>query len=112
MRIQLNFGTQKVIIDTLKSILYTQLDTPFYSAGKKYGWDGNTVGLGLAKEILDYAQMNNLTIYIQIGENPVWFYITAKEWANFVDEYNSIWTKDNKEICIIQWSKLKKVEEK
>jgi len=113
MKIILQFGSQKVIIDTIKQILMMNLETAFYKAGKQFSWEGNTVGLGVSKEILDYALLNNFTIAIQIGENPAWFTIHAKDFADFIEKHKSIWkSKDGKEICVIQWSKLKKVEEK
>ena len=105
------FGTQQVIVDPSEKAIYTTLKEPFFSAGKQYGWSGNTVGLGIAKEIVNFAVANDYEINVRVGDKPEQFSIKAKDWLELVRKYKSIWkTKEGKEIYIVQWSSLNKEE--
>jgi hypothetical protein len=96
-------------VDDESNILYITLKEPFYSAGKKFGWDGNTVGLGVAKDIIKYAKEHNLMLAVKVG-NGNWYYTTPIKWLSFVAKYNSVWkTKEGKEIYLVRWSELQRL---
>lgn len=63
----LKIGGQTVIIHERTLYLWLRKG-PFYSAGKKYGWDPPVPGLGVNLDILKYASKNDLKLRVFVGD--------------------------------------------
>jgi hypothetical protein len=104
------FGSQTVNIDELEGYLYTHLEECWYKAGKTLGWKGNSTGIGIAKDIVDYAASKWLNIAVTVGSNPHWFIFDAEEWKKICEANKWIYQVDHdKIIYVLPWSMLKKV---
>jgi len=103
------FGSQAVEIDEEQKILQTHLREPFYVAGKMFGWSGNTVGLSLSEEIIQWASDRDYYIILTVGSNPAKFGMSAKDWKAFVEKNKSIYKKDDKSLFVVQWSQLERL---
>jgi hypothetical protein len=104
------FGTQHCEIDDQEGYLFTTINEPFYTAGKLLGWKGNPVGVGIAKEIVDFAAERWYNIAVTIGNNPHRFVFDAEEWKALCEKNK--WTYDisaNKILYVLPWSMMKKV---
>lgn len=47
--------------------LYWRIRNPYYTAGKKYGWQDNSPGIGINESALRHAKFNKLQVRTFIG---------------------------------------------
>jgi hypothetical protein len=82
-----------------------KINSPFYSAGKKYNWPGNTVGIGLAWSLLSGDPTD--IIEIVVGSNPKVWAIEKQKARDLVIRYKSKFIARNTTLAIIPWSEFK-----
>ena len=102
----LDFRGERFIHSTSDNLLKFQVREPFYSAGKQFGWQGVTVGLGISEEALEYALQHNCRIQVRVGEKKDRAYeIAAQAWKAFAEKNGSIMKCKDTKIYVIQWSR-------
>lgn len=85
-------------------ILHAHIREPFYSAGKQYGWNGSTLGLGLSKAALIYALRHKLLIRVTVGNNPNSYQTSPQRWLDFARQHDAIMDRGETRLFILQWS--------
>lgn len=55
------------------------INTPFYSAGNKYGWGKDNWGIGLNKKRIDKLAKQDITIYVSYGKKDQLYTIKASK---------------------------------
>lgn len=103
------FGSQMVEIYPEDKFVKTHIREPFFSAGKMFGWTGNTVGIGIAEEIVEFAVQNSFSICVTVGDNPNVFSMNSFAWKEFSEKHKSIHQVGDKKLLVVQWSEMKKV---
>lgn len=58
---------------------YFHINTPYYSAWTKYGWNKDDWGLGLEKKKVDKLAKMNQTLYVSYGKKDQLYTINAKK---------------------------------
>ena len=61
------------------------IKTPFYTAGKIYGWKEKPIGLGINLKFLK----GEGTLKVTVGENPQIWVIDKESARNFIKEHKS-----------------------
>ena len=96
---------QEVIWNKDKNILLVNIGEPFYSAGKKYGWTGNSVGLGINDLVVHHAMKTNATIGVWVGNKPTLYYIRPEKIIELVERYQSYYkTEDGTVLYVVGWN--------
>lgn len=104
------FGSQMILVYPDQKIIKTSIREPFFSAGKQFGWTGNSVGIGLSEEIIEFAFKNDYDICVSVGENPNLFWTSAKTWKSVCESKKQFFDlHDGKRLYVYQWSRLEKV---
>ena len=84
--------------------LFFRIREPYYSCGKRYGWNP-PIGFGINDKALNFAVKNNLKICVFVGDRTDRYYVTeAFKWKRFAEKHGSIETHGNAKIYIIQFS--------
>ncbi len=81
---------------------------PFYSAGKKYGWEGATIGLGIKLEKLN----GEGELLVTVGDKKDVWKIDKKTAREFVDKYKSTFNPPRgfgTVLGVIAWSQFTRV---
>lgn len=100
----LNFRNQQFYHDLEQQTLHFHIKEPFYSAGKKFGWIGATVGLGISEYALDYAERNNLKIQVTVAASRSAYRTTAKKWRDFSLLHGATMQRGGTPLIIIRWA--------
>lgn len=104
------FGTQDCNIDDKEGYVYTTLEEPWYRAGVILGWSGNPSGIGIAKEIVEFAAARWYSIAVSVGTNSRWFIFDAEKWKNLCEENNWIYKlHEGKTLYVLPWSIMRGV---
>lgn len=82
---------------------------PFYSAGKWFGWEGNTLGIGINEDILNFAKKHDCLLIITVGDSKQEYLTTPKAVENFCEQYKSYYKIKGVKLYIIQWARLIKL---
>jgi hypothetical protein len=102
------FGTQIVEIDDKEGFMTTALDEPFYTAGKILGWKGNSVGIGIAKEIVEYGACRWFSIVVIVNNRK--YVYDAEDWKKVCEENKWLYTVSNdKTLYVLPWSYMRRV---
>lgn len=72
---------------------------PFYSAGKKYGWEGKRIGLGFNLQLLQGS--GNLRV--MVGDSEDVYFISKEKALSLVKRYNSIHKARSTFLGIVPW---------
>ena len=79
------------------------INTPFYSAGKLYNWEGSPVGIGINLKALE----GDGKIRIIVGNsNKIWE-IDRYQALAFIKEHNSYYEARGTKLGVIAWSQFK-----
>ena len=80
---------------------------PFFSAGKKYKWPGNSIGIGINIYFL-HGEGNVRTT---IGDNETVWVLEKKKAREWVIKYNSYFQAKTVRLGVIPWYLFSKEEE-
>lgn len=79
--------------------------TPFYSAGKKYGWNGAPIGLGINVRLLEGSG----DICVRVGESKDVWKIDKTRALDFIKKYQSLYKARTVTLGVISWGMFTKV---
>jgi len=68
--------------------VYTVIDTPFYSAGKKLGWPSNDPGLGINRHIIAFILKTDSNLIVKVSSTSHTYWIPKdklREWLKRQD---------------------------
>jgi len=103
--VEVEFHGESFRHNEVERILEVHIREPFYSAGKKFKWLGQSIGLGLCVEALQYALKHQLQIRVKVADGSKWYETSPQTWLNFAHEHNSKMEIGNALIYVIQWSR-------
>ena len=82
------------------------IQTPFFSAGKKYGWYGAPIGLGI-----DFRELEGEgKVIVTVGTSPTEWEIDKKKAREFIESNNSYYQANTIKLGVIAWYMFSKVE--
>lgn len=77
---------------------------PFWTAGKKYNWEGNTAGLGIA---LEYFKGYDLDILeVTVGEEDTIWCIAKSKARALAKRYNSRYNARGTILYVLPWNEF------
>lgn len=83
-----------------------EINEPFYTAGRKYGWDGPTIGLGIRKELLEGEGL----LKVRVSGKPTIYTIDKLKARDIALKYRSFHTARSVTIWVLPWSEFDKIE--
>lgn len=81
---------------------------PFYTAGKKFGWQGKSIGLGINLRLLDGDGDLELTV----GDSKDIWTINKNKARELVNRYQSYYQARGTRLGVLPWYEFEKVQEK
>ena len=100
----LKFRGENFLYSSETREIFFRIQEPYYSAGKKYGWNP-PIGLGINEDALNFAVKKNLRIGVFVGNTKDRYYsIPAYKWRRFALKHNSIEEHGSTKIYIAQFS--------
>ena len=89
----------------MKSIL--EINEPFYSAGKKYGWMSEYPSIGVGIALTRFGEED---VVVKVKGNDKYWSISYREAARIVKKYGSTFsTDDGTFLWILPWKAFKEV---
>lgn len=79
--------------------------SPYFSAGKKYGWKGNPVGLGINIKLLEGSG----EICVRVGDSKDIWKMEKSKALEFIKKYNSFYKARTVMLGVISWGMFTKV---
>ena len=78
-----------------------KIETPFFSAGKQYGWgeEYNSVGLGIRMNLV----MGEGILYLTVGDSEKVYRIDKAKGREIVKKYNSYHDAKGTRLAVIPW---------
>jgi hypothetical protein len=83
--------------------IITWIKTPFMSAGMKYGFPNNCIGISLNEKIVELAEKEQKIIHIVFGDTydkKRHYTIIPRRIREIVAEYNSVYYKGNIKLLV------------
>ena len=77
-----------------------QIKTPFFSAGKKFNWEGSSIGIGLAVSLLKGE--GELRVQIMTSPNSIWL-IDKKRARELVNKYKAFHMARGTRLGVVPW---------
>ena len=84
MAIDTTIGGQPVIVNDSNNVLKFNIDTPFFTAWRKFGWSFQSSGLGVNKKIIDYVLRNRMRLFIHVNDDNKDYIIEPEELEDFI----------------------------
>ena len=85
---------------------------PFWSAGQKYGWEGERTGIGLKISFFQgLADEDYLVIPINISKEKKFYKIQKRKARELVNKYNSYFmAKNNTKLAILPLQEFEEIK--
>ena len=100
----LKFRGENFLYSSDSKEMFFKIEEPYYSAGKKYGWNP-PIGLGINEDALNFAVRQNLRIGVFVKDTVDRYYsIPAYRWKAFAEKHNSIERHGETRIYVVQFS--------
>lgn len=85
------------------TLSFTIREGAYITAGKRFKWEGKTIGLSINIEALKFAVQNKAQIRVIIGNsNKIWE-ANAIEWWTFCNKHHSFYQQRKTTLCCAQW---------
>ena len=78
---------------------------PYYTAGKQFGWEGKSIGLGIAEHLFQKPR-----IYVTVGNNKKIWTITTEKAKQFVNKHKSFHYADGTKLWVIAWEQFEEYQ--
>lgn len=102
---KLTIRGETFFFDAANKILQFTIREPFFSAGKQFGWLGQTIGLGINEDALNFALKHNCKLRVKVGDiNNRVYEVDPAEWMQFAYKTKSIMVKGSTKLLIAQWT--------
>jgi len=103
---------EKVTYDDMGKTLYVVIQEPFYSAGKKLGWnESKTAGLGFNKSIITHILKFKCHMVVNVGTAQYSYWIHYDRLKKFIEDHNCNYTVSGKELIVISWETFVRLNE-
>ena len=80
-----------------------EIEQPFYSAGRKYGWPGDPQGIGIAAHLLN----GEGDLEVKIGKKIEIYKIDKKKARELVTKYKSVYIAKTMRLGVIPLSEFR-----
>jgi hypothetical protein len=69
-----------------EGILSLHIREPYYTAGKRFGWIGTKIGIGISQQIIDFAHKKRLVlIRVTVGKGTKQYQIERRKYVESSD---------------------------
>ena len=105
---------QKIIHVPDTKAVYIDIREPFFSAGKKLGWEEKCPGLGINQKIIDFVLKTKSRLVINVLSAGVKYWISWDHIKDFMEHNDCNWgVKGGVTVIVLPWRQtVRKVEHK
>jgi hypothetical protein len=91
---------EEIEYDESEGILYLHIREPYYTAGRRFGWNGTMIGIGISYDILNFATKKRLAlIQITVGNGKKQYQIETIKYT----ESHSRMHKKGTLLILVPW---------
>jgi len=106
---KINFQGQEIQYSLSTHTVRTTIDEPFYKAGKIFGWEGKTPGLGINEKIIKFVKKIRATLIVHVSSANEDYWINFPTLKNFIDNNNCQYrVRNNVLVYVINWQLFRK----
>jgi len=106
---KIKFEGQEIEYSLASHVVRTTIEEPFYKAGKIFGWEGRTPGLGINDKIIKFLKKMKSVLIVHVSSANEDYWINYPTLKNWIDNNNCQYrVRNNVIVYVIPWNLFKK----